>query len=213
MHLSNVEIFGAVGVNEPNIASDRDVPNNFQFARGIRRTDAYIARDRLEDHRRTTANEAIGDQDDVAIHTLYDASRISSVTISQRQEWLESDDSQAVLAVNRYWTIKCLCHISFFLSVQLLYCVGFPAELKFFMMKRLQEKLIWHCWFGPKDEAMRSHWVMIVPLHSLPGMNLNLVDYEAHYRQRPGSSHRGRDFFKPMVSWCALMSGATHDQG
>jgi hypothetical protein len=50
------------------------------------------------------------------------------------------------------------------------------------------------CWFGPKGDGMRSHRVMIVPLHSLPGVNINLVVYEAHHRQRLGSSRRGRDF-------------------
>src|SRR5271165_7057598 len=52
----------------------------------------------------------------------------------------------------------------------------------------------WVCWLGPKGDSMRSHRVMIVPLHGLPGMNVNLVVYKAHHRQRLGSSCRGRDF-------------------
>jgi len=40
-------------------------------------------------------------------------------------------------------------------------------------------KYVW--WFGPKGDGMRSHRVVIVPLHSLPGVNTNLVVYEAHH--------------------------------
>src|SRR5580704_515355 len=50
------------------------------------------------------------------------------------------------------------------------------------------------CWFGPESDGMRCHRVVIVPFHRLPGTNINLIVDKAHYRQRLGSSRRGRDF-------------------